>query len=637
MVNLEDLNENFDGINKVINDILRDDNYKTSDCQEFKSAIRDFQEIVNFAKGSKDRTKYAVAFIGAVKAGKSTLLNALCGYQVCEAGASAETTKNCTVIMNTNLDPKVVLYTYADRGNLKKEEDNLKKTITALFNNIFRGDQIQNDDIRKYFHKEDKPLNPNTLIEINSMTNLALAVVYLKVGEDSILVNKENGYSIAVIDLPGLDGLKAGIENNPVLGYICEETNHIILVQSSIGAFNKTTVKTLNDIKNNFNDVKQYNVFNYFDSMSWHTEDSLKHNKEEAEKNHQKELTYLNINGYNFYTVNAKMAWETIDSSNVKNNWLPEYIENPKCLREKSQINLLSKDLYKISVDEITESNQKATSAKIKKLPECFNENESHINNIGRYKSKLTKELEKIDTNIADVKKYLRELEEELNGLEIVSLDKKIEEEFITQKNTSFQNFTARLGNLVTEDSTYRTSAYNKVLRTLQAEIRNNKYNLLLQKIDTAFKDYLTNEIKNQITNFSNKIKNMVEIKIPEYYCEVGFDLEDYSVMPVDWIKELEIFWSGRIFGFKSKELKNTIIETVKNNFYNNLSWNSCMSTKLKNAVITEINSWCQNFKNQINSSIIQRLDKQRDIIMCMLDDIKNLEALTHDLLKKFY
>ena len=69
-----------------------------------------------------DTRRFFVVTIGALKAGKSTLINALTGSEVSPAGTGAETTKKCSIIMSADAEhPEgITLYRYK---NSSAEED----------------------------------------------------------------------------------------------------------------------------------------------------------------------------------------------------------------------------------------------------------------------------------------------------------------------------------------------------------------------------------------------------------------------------------------------------------------------------------------------------------------------------------
>jgi hypothetical protein len=122
--------------------------------------------------------RFVVVTIGALKAGKSTLINAMTGCNVSPAGTGAETTKKCSIILAADEEhPEgITLYRYmntvASADTSPEEHLNKCKENTQTLMDYFKGVCEWNENEFRDFDKKAYPLRGSDLDPKNIMDNL---------------------------------------------------------------------------------------------------------------------------------------------------------------------------------------------------------------------------------------------------------------------------------------------------------------------------------------------------------------------------------------------------------------------------------------------------------------------------------
>lgn len=637
MENLDSKKEEFKNLTAAINTVLNKNDYKLSECQEFKNSINDFLKSVIATETSIKRNKYMVSLVGSVKAGKSTLLNALCRKRVCEAGAATETTKNCTIILNTTEDEKIVLF--ENKTNLEHIKEN---SIEILLNHILSPEEkLACDD----FRSRTIPLNDDGLNKINSSENVVLAVIYINSEKDNILlqnIGNDEKYSIALIDLPGLDGLEAGISNHPVLKYICYKTNLCILIQSSVGALNKTTMETIKNTRNYFDAVDIYNVFNYFDATPWRNETAIKHKQDEIYEKHKSDLNKNKLGGYPKYKINAQMAWEACSPTDeflkYKEDWQENYNEE-KMLNE-SGIETLETALKDISQKTINESIVEAYKTKTKALKNHFEANENDEQNLYQLKTDLKTENHELETEKNDINRKIEYIYSKYM-IDISGLLTQTQEAYKGAHDTAQENISKHVNTIIKKEKKYTGTEKNEIIDDLIKVISDGKYNINMdivkEQINTEIKkniDLINSEIEDKYKEenwFKNIIKyNFYKINL-ETYAEIKTQC-DASVLETLKSSKSKAVTQVGFSRYTGSDLRNRINNKIEKMFLD-MSLNSTWKNILNQICNNEMKLFKDHLNDELNKKLFTPIDNKIKLNNQMIEEINILEKETENLI----
>ncbi|MDH6316676.1 GTPase Era involved in 16S rRNA processing [Parabacteroides sp. PF5-5] len=230
---------------------LQKDEKITLGLKRLQTAYREF-----------DSKQFIVLVVGAVKSGKSTLVNLFAHEYV-----SPTHFLECTVrpsIISKDAEEKIYQYT------LKQGKDKVEAFTTIL------------DYIRGLREKSETELLSDCKVYELNRHNLDL-YVRLNMNEENIRLdntlitnittpggNLINGETI-IIDMPGLDGGYANFDD-PIYKEIAEHADFIIFVQSSNSAVNKISKEFLNLLLEKNREVPVSLIHNVFDASYWEPE-----------------------------------------------------------------------------------------------------------------------------------------------------------------------------------------------------------------------------------------------------------------------------------------------------------------------------------------------------------------------------
>ena len=341
--------------------------------QELRYFLREIQKELNRRQRAFGTKRLFVVTIGALKAGKSTLINALTGHRASPDGTGAETTKKCSIIMSADDEhPEgITLYRYGKEASPEMDETALRDTCqkaTRSLIDYFK--EIRDWDENGEFLKRFYPLHENRIDPscdnldyiltssdfsgLQDFRDFMLAEIRIKTDpNDKHSVLSQN---VAIIDMPGLDGLLAGVDSNEVnpagnpINFLPLYSHLFLLVQSSISGLNRTTADKLKEWKAEKKSTPVFLVFNIINSKSeWHTKDSIDDDNKKRQENASKEMEQQQVRCRAFYTVNAAKAWESCHPEIYKDQyWDKEKNITEDQLREESKIEFLIEALRKV-------------------------------------------------------------------------------------------------------------------------------------------------------------------------------------------------------------------------------------------------------------------------------------------------
>ena len=310
------------------------------------------KDLINHAIRAFDQKMLYVVCLGALKAGKSTLINALVGKDICPANPGSETTLHCSVIMAADDSHPEGITLYKAKSKAHDKQESIENTKLLL--EYFQGINVDKFDDK--FEKSER----HELKEGEKIFSEKLSVPHFDFetedGRSDIIIeirvnvkSKDNVLckNVALIDLPGLDGVKMNVDH-PVVRCIPECSHYFLVVRSTVTAFNKTLFNSLNNWLGKNPAIKTTMVFNEMRAKFWHTEDSQQENLATQIDKDMKQWKEV-ITGQDkkdcdidHVTVNAAMAFESKTGAG-RGAWKSEY-DKPDLL-ENSNIEQLENKL----------------------------------------------------------------------------------------------------------------------------------------------------------------------------------------------------------------------------------------------------------------------------------------------------
>ena len=379
--------------------------------------------------------KFFVVMLGAIKAGKSTLVNSLVGREISPMGAGFETTLRSSIIIAADKNHPEGLYVYSftqDQKNKLKEKieglerkkgnvdgdaikDNVKKEWwQSRMAEYFAYLGEINPEFEKKYQCHKHAFNKDVIVEILTKEKVPLKYGYNDEESLPLLISidtskfKEQKVNLlncqcAIIDTPGLDGAKANNQTDSLLKAANQYADYFLFIQSSMSALTGGCKKYLEENSQ----IPTVAVYNKMSSSYWYDEKS----REDFE-NSKATVAYENLRNCTPYkfgigdtvVVNAGAAWEAISRKNT------DKIEKNK-IRNLSQKYLGEEGLNKLL-------NESRLPEYIQELTKKIKETRIKIK-VKNAKSKVIQEIKVLD------KKYDDELSEEIKDKknEIASLE----------------------------------------------------------------------------------------------------------------------------------------------------------------------------------------------------------------------
>ena len=215
-------------------------------------------KIARQRRAFDSKTFFMVTF-GMLKAGKSTLVNTFVGREVSPIGRAKETTLRSSIILAADAEHKEGIYVYSPKQEAagedpseidKWQEDNLTRLMDYL------GGMINRDELNNSLAEELLPLTGEELDNLLTrevdprFTKMLPPVIRVDISKLDGAIGTANLLTggVAIIDTPGLDGVKSNMHKDPFLRNIKSCGDYYLLVQSSMSAMNSDCRKQLDDI-----------------------------------------------------------------------------------------------------------------------------------------------------------------------------------------------------------------------------------------------------------------------------------------------------------------------------------------------------------------------------------------------------
>ncbi|MBR4124776.1 MAG: dynamin family protein [Victivallales bacterium] len=368
--------------------------------------------------------KFFVAVFGSLKAGKSTLINALVRRRVSPTGYGQETTLHCSIILKADQEHPEGIYLHRNADLCKEQSKEKRKKMAVALLDYFREMESSDTlaacgiersrcfDFNGYdlSGKKDNLTAILTEKELGAYPDVLLVEIRLKWPEDDSFLDQ-----LALFDMPGLEGCLANTENDPVLDELRNVADYFIYVQSSVGALSDKAAEYINSIVNK-QKKPMVVVFNKIMGKYWLSQGSQREEQENYEKRACELLAErAGIRLPEAYNVNAAQAWNAMDADFDLATLKPEF-RTPNAtdddLRGKlwmeSGIESMKKNLMNVFCKQIVPIQDKNAKAKFNE----WRENTLHPDGkLQQFISKMEKENVQLDAKLSCLMKIMEKTE----------------------------------------------------------------------------------------------------------------------------------------------------------------------------------------------------------------------------------
>lgn len=265
--------------------------------------------------------RFFVAVFGSLKAGKSTLINALVGRHVSPTGHGQETTLHCSIILKATPENPEGIYLHRNVSPEPKSGQALRRmavTLLDYFREMETLDAVAVLGVERSRHfdfnghdlsgQKDNLTAVLTEKELTTYPNVVLVEIRVDCGEQNAFLNQ-----VALFDMPGLEGCVANADNDPVIQELRNVADYFIYVQSSVGALSDDAAKYINSVVNQQKKTMVI-VFNKIMGKFWLSPASQQKEQETYEKSACEILSdRANIRRPDAFNVNAAQAWSALN------------------------------------------------------------------------------------------------------------------------------------------------------------------------------------------------------------------------------------------------------------------------------------------------------------------------------------
>ena len=237
---------------------------------------------------------FIMLVVGPVKSGKSTLVNLL-AHRFVSPTDKLECTVRPSIISNVDDERDCQIDVYRSKVDGRKAED-LDLIVDKL-----RGIMPDDAEVERFLEKETFALTEDNIKEVifPSYNKGDRTVITSITTTGSKLLHNDDAAGegkIFLVDMPGFDGNNVNIENDPLYEAISKRVDLILFVHSSVSAFNVTSAKYLDKLREYNESVPVYLIHNVFDSSYWRDENER---QQDVERQAQKEYDEIRRKGFN--------------------------------------------------------------------------------------------------------------------------------------------------------------------------------------------------------------------------------------------------------------------------------------------------------------------------------------------------
>ena len=286
------------------------------------------------ARRQFDSKLFFIVVFGPVKAGKSTLANALAGECVSPTGFGKETTRRPSFVVKaaqSGIDQyystdsvvnQALAQTSVEAGQARALTAAELERVHAAFNLV--ADYIRGvrsaEELERGCRKDTRPLTSENLEKCLTET--------LVQGEPLITVVRCRGgdfldEGVAIVDMPGLDGSKSNWRDNPIHEWVIQRAEFFLFTQSSVAALNRDTQSFLQQIVNQSTKPPIWQLQNIFEACHWQPPEVQKRDADtQKAEGYQRICQLLNMKPRSSTGLNLGKAWD--GKKEGRPDWLRE-------------------------------------------------------------------------------------------------------------------------------------------------------------------------------------------------------------------------------------------------------------------------------------------------------------------------
>ncbi len=217
--------ENLTKTKVILNDLITEEDH----FKNLKEEIQGLQSEIDKYISTASNPEYQIAIVGAIKAGKSTLINALLGYDLASVDVTPETATLTKIKSADKSYVKTSFYTNEDWSKIWSQANNPKKKAEVFLKEY---DEIKAETVKNsYLNKTDVKFESENYEELkeeikkwtSSKAKEHYFVKEIEIGLSSLDLDKQ----ICIVDTPGLNDV-VEYRSNITLEYI-DRANAVIV------------------------------------------------------------------------------------------------------------------------------------------------------------------------------------------------------------------------------------------------------------------------------------------------------------------------------------------------------------------------------------------------------------------------
>ena len=394
----------LEAISRQLNELAKEIAPKLPDGEVKTNLQRLSRRSMEYKNGS-----FIMLVVGPVKSGKSTLVNLL-AHRFVSPTDKLECTVRPSIISNVDNERDCRIDVYRSKVEGRKAED-LDLIVDKL-----RGIMSDDDEVERYLDKETFALTNDNIKEVifpSYNREDRTIITSITTTGSKLLRNDKDGNEgkIFLVDMPGFDGNNVNIENDPLYEAISKRVDLILFVHSSVSAFNVTSAKYLDKLREYNESVPVYLIHNVFDSSYWRDEEGR---RLDVERQAQKEYDEIRRKGFNIEPdyISCVNLGKVTDFTDGMGNYKADF--NTELSDEQVEFAKIEQKLYDKITTNISELRLQRCLERTAQLNENlvalltektkgFRERKDDLDRYTQYLSKIEQELGITDAELNDI------------------------------------------------------------------------------------------------------------------------------------------------------------------------------------------------------------------------------------------
>lgn len=394
----------LEAISRQLNELAKKIAPKLPDGEVKTQLQRLSRRSMEYKNGS-----FIMLVVGPVKSGKSTLVNLL-AHRFVSPTDKLECTVRPSIISNVDDERDCRIDVYRSKVEGRKAED-LDLIVDKL-----RGIMPDDNEVEQYLDKETFALTNENIKEVifpSYNREDRTIITSITTTGSKLLRNDSDGSQgkIFLVDMPGFDGNNVNIENDPLYEAISKRVDLILFVHSSVSAFNVTSAKYLDKLREYNESVPVYLIHNVFDSSYWREKEGR---RLDVERQAQKEYDEIRRKGFNIEPdyISCVNLGKVTDFTDGMGNFREDY--NGELSAEQEEFAKIEQKLYDKITTNITELRLKRCLERTAQLNDNlmtmlaektkgYRERKDDLDRYSQYISRIGQELAITDAELNDI------------------------------------------------------------------------------------------------------------------------------------------------------------------------------------------------------------------------------------------